>query len=310
MAELILIADDDLDVASAVEVNLALEGYEVEVAHNGIEALDRARKVQPGLVLLDVVMPGLDGFQVCEALRADPRTLNAAVILLTAKSVATDKLRGFAAGADDYIVKPFEPAELVARVRSVLRRGNQMRDLSPLTRLPGNFRIASELERLVAQPDAQFAVLYADLNDFKAFNDYYGFLRGDEVIKFTARVLTSALAAHKSEHNFAGHVGGDDFVLITHPSVAEAVCVDIIRCFDQGIAGQYDPADVERGYIEIADRRGEVHRYPVTSIAIGVATTTQRPIRTQWEASAIATEVKGHAKRLGSSAYEVDRRGG
>lgn len=308
MSELILIADDDEDVASAVEVNLQLEGYEVHLAHDGIEALEQARKVQPDLILLDVVMPGLDGFEVCRQLRADPRTMNSAVILLTAKSVASDKVHGLTAGADDYIVKPFEPAELVARVRSVLRRANQMRDLSPLTRLPGNFRIAGELERLVAQPNAEFAVVYADLNEFKSFNDYYGFLRGDEVIKFTAKVLTEALAANPSEPSFAGHVGGDDFVLIVHPDVAEPISNAIIEGFDSGIAALYDSGDRERGTIRVTDRRGEIHEYAIVSIAVGVAQTTNRPIRTQWEASAIATEMKSHAKRLRRSAYEIDRR--
>lgn len=308
MSELILIADDDEDVASAVEVNLQLEGYEVHLAHDGVEALGQARKLQPDLILLDVVMPGLDGFEVCRQLRADPRTMNSAVILLTAKSVASDKVHGLTAGADDYIVKPFEPAELVARVRSVLRRANQMRDLSPLTRLPGNFRIAGELERLVAQPNAEFAVVYADLNEFKSFNDYYGFLRGDEVIKFTAKVLTEALAANPSEPSFAGHVGGDDFVLIVHPNVAEPISKAIIDGFDSGIAALYDPDDRERGTIRVTDRRGEVHEYAIVSIAVGVAQTTNRPIRTQWEASAIATEMKSHAKRLRRSAYEIDRR--
>jgi diguanylate cyclase (GGDEF)-like protein len=308
VSELILIADDDPDVASAVEVNLQLEGYEVHRGHDGIEALEQARKLQPDLILLDVVMPGLDGFEVCRQLRADPRTMNSAVILLTAKSVASDKVHGLTAGADDYIVKPFEPAELVARVRSVLRRANQMRDLSPLTRLPGNFRIAGELERLVAQPNAEFAVVYADLNEFKSFNDHYGFLRGDEVIKFTAKVLTEALAANPSEPSFAGHVGGDDFVLIVHPDVAEPISKAIIEGFDSGIAALYDSDDRERGTIRVTDRRGEVHEYAIVSIAVGVAQTTNRPIRTQWEASAIATEMKSHAKRLRRSAYEIDRR--
>lgn len=308
MGELILIADDDADVASAIEINLQLEGYDVRVANDGQEALELARKLQPDLVILDVVMPHRDGFEVCRALRADPRTLNAAVILLTAKTMSRDKLEGFSAGADDFIIKPFEPAELVARVRSVLRRASQMRDLSPLTRLPGNFRIASELERLVAQPDAEFAVLYADLNDFKSFNDHYGFLQGDEVIKFTAHVLTEALAAHPSSVSFAGHVGGDDFVLIVHPSVAERVCVSIIERFDDGVVGFYDDADMQRGFIEVADRRGETHEHPPVSIAIGVATTERREIRSQWEASVLSTEMKSHAKQRGRSAFEIDRR--
>jgi DNA-binding response OmpR family regulator len=308
VGELILIVDDDPDVASAVEINLELEGYEVLKARDGREALELARRVQPDLVLLDVVMPQADGFEVCRALRADPRTMNAAVILLTAKSLSNDKLTGFAAGADDFIVKPFEPAELVARVQSVLRRASQMRDLSPLTRLPGNFRIASELERLVARVDARFAVLYADLNDFKSYNDYYGFLRGDEVIKFTANVVTEALAAHPSEPSFAGHVGGDDFVLIVHPEVAERVCQFIIRAFDEGIARYYDDDDAARGYVEVEDRRGDVHRHALVTIAIGGATTDRREIRSQWEASVISTEMKSHAKRRGGSAYEIDRR--
>ena len=117
VAESILIADDDYDVATAVEINLQLEGYEVHVAHDGREAVEMAAILQPDLVILDVVMPHMDGFQACEAIRNDPRTQNSAIIMLTAKSVAADKLTGFGAGADDYIVKPFEPAELIARVR-------------------------------------------------------------------------------------------------------------------------------------------------------------------------------------------------
>lgn len=308
MAEIVLIAEDDPDVASAVEVNLQLEGYEVHIAADGCEALERARRLQPDLVILDVVMPGLDGFEVCEQLRADARTRYAAVIMLTAKGIAGDKMRGFAAGADDYVVKPFEPAELVARVRSVLRRATQMRDLSPLTRLPGNFRISSELERRVSEPGGEFAVLYCDLNDFKAFNDYYGFLRGDEVIKFSARVLTEALSRHQQEENFAGHVGGDDFVLLTTPDLAEPICKEIINGFDAGIASLYDPTDAERGFIDVADRQGSVHHFPLMSISIGVATTAHREIRTQWEASVIATEMKSLAKQEGRSAYAIDRR--
>jgi diguanylate cyclase (GGDEF)-like protein len=151
-------------------------------------------------------------------------------------------------------------------------------------------------------------VLYADLNEFKAYNDYYGFLRGDEVIKLTARVLVEALAIHPGEPSFAGHVGGDDFVLLCDPDVADVVCTEALARFDRAIPALYDTADAENGYIEVADRRGNLHRYLLTSLSIGVATTTQRPIRTQWEASVIATEMKAHAKRHGRSAFEVDRR--
>jgi diguanylate cyclase (GGDEF)-like protein len=307
VADVILIAADDADVATELEHSLSAEGWEVYVARNGIDALDQARKLQPSVAIVDVDLPERDGLEVCTELRRDVRTVNSAVILLGSAD-GRDKLRGFAAGVDDHLAKPVDRAELVARVRSLLRRTSQMRDLSPLTHLPGNFRIASELERLVSYPDARFAVLYADLNDFKAYNDYYGFLRGDEVIKLTARVLVEALALHPGEPSFAGHVGGDDFVLLCDPDVAEAVCTEALARFDRSIPTLYDAADAAHGYIEVADRRGNLHRYLLTSLSIGVATTTQRPIRTQWEASVIATEMKAHAKRLGHSAFEVDRR--
>lgn len=307
MADVILIAGDS-DDAAPLDVHLAAEGWDVYVAHDGLDALDQARKLQPAVVIAGVVMAGLDGVELCRALGCDVRTANSAAILLGRPGDAEAKLRGFAAGADDYLVEPFPPDELVARVRSVLRRANQLRDLSPLTRLPGNFRIASELEQLVTRTDVEFAVLYADLNEFKAFNDYYGFLRGDEVIKFTARILLESLATHPGDPSFAGHVGGDDFVLLCAPELAEPICRDVIARFDRGIGALYDADDAVAGYIEVADRRGNLHRFGLTSIAIGMATTTQRPIRTQWEASVIASEMKAHAKRHGRSAYEIDRR--
>jgi diguanylate cyclase (GGDEF)-like protein len=307
VADVILIAVDDADVATELEHSLSVEGWEVYVARNGIDALDQARKLQPSVAIVDAALPERDGLDVCLELRLDVRTVNSAVILLGHED-GRDKLRGFAAGVDDHLVKPIDAAELIARVRSLLRRTSQMRDLSPLTHLPGNFRIASELERLVSHPDACFAVLYADLNEFKAYNDYYGFLRGDEVIKLTARVLVEALALHPGEPSFAGHVGGDDFVLLCDPAVAEPVCVEALARFDRSIRALYDADDADNGYIEVADRQGNLRRYLLTSLSIGVATTTQRPIRTQWEASVIATEMKAHAKRHGRSAYEVDRR--
>lgn len=308
MSELILIADDDCDVAGAIGISLELEGFTVVMAADGLQALEMVRELHPDLVLLDVTMPRMNGIDVCRALRADSRTHDVSVIFLTARSMSIDKLAGFHAGADDFVVKPFEPEELVARVQSVLRRTREMRDLSPLTQLPGNRRIACEIEALVARPDAEFAVLYADLNNFKAYNDHYGFLRGDEVIKFTAQVVTGAMSQCPGVPSFAGHVGGDDFIMLCHPSFAETACQVLIDTFDAKILDYYDPADIERGFIETADRRGEKRRHPPISIAVGVASTERRPIRSQWEASVISSEMKSHAKRHGGSAYEIDRR--
>ena len=308
MPERILVVDDDRDICRSIEVILRLEGYDVRTANEGEEALAQATRLQPDLVLLDMMMPGIDGYEVTKRLRDDPRTATASIIMLTARSLPADKVLGLTAGCDDYIVKPFDPPELVARVQSALRRSRQMRELSPLTGLPGNFQIAHELERLVNEEGESFAVLYADLDDFKAYNDHYGFLRGDEAIRETGRLLTDALAHSGTSPGFAGHIGGDDFVLVSSAAKAESLAQDIVRNFDAMAPSLYDEEDRTRGFVEVADRRGVLHHYPFLSISIGIASSAVRPIRSQWEASAVASEMKAVAKRKLGSSYEIDRR--
>ena len=252
-------------------------------------------------------MPEMDGLTVLRRLRSSPATANVPVILLTAKALAEDRVRGLDFGADDYITKPFDVEELMARVRSVLRRAQQMRDVSPLTGLPGNFRISRELESRVGAAEP-LAVVHADLDNFKAFNDHYGFMRGDGVIKFCADSLLSAGGECGDPEVFVGHVGGDDFVIITDPAHVEEFCKAAIRVFDDGILDFYDTADALQGYIEVTDRRGEQRAYPISSVSMGVAANSRRKITSEWEASAIASEMKEYAKREPGSVYEIDRR--
>src|SRR5918998_5495965 len=305
--ELVLVADDDQDIVRFVEVNLRLEGYEVATAHDGEQALQGAYDVMPDLVLLDVMMPKIDGFEVCQRLRGDARTKHMSVIMLTAKSLSADKVVGLTAGADDYMIKPFDPMELVARVKSALRRSREMRAVNPLTQLPGNVQVQEEVAKRVAL-GAPFALMYVDLDNFKAFNDYYGFLRGDEAIKLLTKCAADALAKHGGPSCFLGHVGGDDFVAITNPDVAELAAKEIIECWDDKIGELYDPDDAARGFIEVKDRQDQMHRYTPTTVSIGIATNTRRPINSHWEASEIAAEMKQFAKREPRSSYAIDRR--
>jgi DNA-binding response OmpR family regulator len=309
MSEQVLVIDDDADLVRFVRMSLAREGYEVASALEATSGLRLAVESPPDLILLDVLMPDLDGLELLGQLRANPATTSVPVVLLTARTQARDRVRGLELGADDYITKPFDIDELVARVGAVLRRSKAMRDLSPLTALPGNFRIAEELHRRVAA-GRPMAVIHTDLDNFKAFNDHYGFMRGDAVIKFTANVLVAAAVETGDASCFVGHVGGDDFVAVMHPDAAEQFCKTVIDRFDDGILDFYDPPDALRGYVEVIDRRGERHAFPIVSISLGVATNLRRIFTSEWEASAVASEMKAHAKGEAGSCYKVDRRTG
>ncbi len=307
MKDRILVVDDDPDILQFVEMNLDMEGFDTQTAESGRVALEVARERPPDLILLDVMMPELDGLTVLRRLRSSPATASIPVVLLTAKALAEDRVRGLDLGADDYITKPFDIEELLARVKAVLRRAQQMRDLSPLTGLPGNFRISRELESRVSN-GTEFAIVHADLDNFKSFNDHYGFMRGDSVIKYTARVLVDSSEASGDPEVFVGHVGGDDFVAVIDPTYVEEFCKSVVTTFDQGILDFYDTADALQGYIEVTDRKGERHAFPISSISMGVATNTKRPVKSEWEASAIASEMKEYAKRQPGSSYQIDRR--
>lgn len=304
---LVVVADDDDDIISFVEINLRMEDFDVVTATDGEQALQMAYERTPDLMLLDVMMPKLDGFEVCQRLRKDPRTMNISVIMLTAKSLSADKVVGLTAGADDYMIKPFDPVELVARVKSTLRRTREMRDVNPLTQLPGNVQIQEEVAQQV-ESGAPFAVVYIDVDNFKPFNDHYGFLRGDEAIKLLSKCIYQSIGDDVQEAAFVGHVGGDDFIVIVDGDAAETTAKKIIDCWDQNIASLYDAADLARGYIEVQDRRQEVHRFPLLSVSIGIATNAHRPIDSRWEAAEIATEMKQFAKQERGSTYAIDRR--
>lgn len=305
--DLVLIADDDHEILSFVEANLQLEGYEIVIASDGEQALQLAYDRLPDLILLDVMVTKVNGYEVCQRLRSDTRTRNISIVMLTAGSLSADRVVGLTAGADDYLIKPFDPVELVARVKTALRRSKEMRSINPLTQLPGNIQLQDEVSKHIAANEP-FAMMYIDLDHFKPFNDHYGFLRGDEAIKLLARMAGDAINSHAVTKRFLGHVGGDDFIAIVEPEAAEAVAQHLLDAWDQQIPDLYDPDDYANGYIEVQDRQKRLHRFPLCTISIGIASNQERPIQSHWQASEIASEMKSYAKREPRSAYAADRR--
>jgi diguanylate cyclase (GGDEF)-like protein len=303
----ILVVDDDPFIARLLEIELRAAGYEVRTASDGQKALELVAESCPDLVLADVMMPNMDGYELIRRLRQDGRTGSLSVIMLTARGLSADKLEGFSVGADDYIVKPFDTPELLARIRNVLRRSKEMRAQSPLTGLPGNVRIEEEIEKRIASGDL-FAILYADLDNFKAFNDHYGFTRGDEAIQRSARLIQDLALEVGGQDVFVGHVGGDDFVVVCNADHATPIAERIVQVFGREALQLYDQADRERGYIEVVNRRGESQRFPFLSISIGIATTAHRQFSHYAQAVAIATEMKSFTKQTPGSSWAVDRR--
>jgi diguanylate cyclase (GGDEF)-like protein len=302
----ILVADDEDAMVLLLREALQHADYEVVVAHDGHEALERLRKDPPDLVLLDIKMPKISGFDVCRQIKSDVFLRHIPVMLLTAQVGTDNKVTGLEQGADDYLTKPFDIAELIARVRTLLRRTRLGLEANPLTRLPGNVTIETEILSRI-QKKIPFAVLYIDLNSFKAYNDTYGFVKGDEVIRETARIL---LSQSEASRGFVGHIGGDDFIILTVPEQAESLCKNVIATFDAKAPDFYTPEDRTRGYVETKDRKGVVTRFPLLSMAIGVVTNQQRPISSLGEVSKIGAEMKHFAKenKDKGSSYAFDRR--
>jgi diguanylate cyclase (GGDEF)-like protein len=194
-----------------------------------------------------------------------------------------DKVAGLEAGADDYITKPFDNLELVARVKTHLRRAKQEKSFNPLTGLPGNILIEEEIKHRVADTKRKFAVLYVDLDNFKAFNDVYGFLKGDEVIKFVAHIMNKNVKDLGNPDDFVGHIGGDDFITITTPEKLEVICRAIINQFDSTISLFYSSEDRKRGYIVTRDRTNQEIQYPFMSLSIAVVSNEKRNIENHWQ---------------------------
>jgi len=307
MTNRILIADDEKSVRQLLELVLQAQGYEVLAARNGDHLVRMAQDNIPDVILVDLMMPGLDGYEAIRQLRNDTRTAHIPMIILTARSEPNDVVSGFETGADDYITKPFNIPELLARIKGQLRRAAQPSVRNPLSGLPGNVLLAEEIKFRLKRGDP-FALLYVDLDNFKAFNDTYGFARGDRVIKLMADVIVSELRDHGDGTEFIGHIGGDDFAILTTPDKVDQICQVLIRGFDMQVRHLYDRQDLERGFLQGVDRHGVTRQFPIVSISIGGVTNRTTTYTDHEELSRVAADMKHFAKQRAGSSYAIDVR--
>lgn len=304
---IVLVVDDDEQVTRLIKRVMERAGFECVAVNDGNAAHDAAVEWRPDIILLDLMLGDITGDQILAILRADFRTRLIPVVFLTVRDSLEDKVEHLMAGADDYVTKPFVPEELIARLRAVMSRSTSARELSPLTGMSGNSDILREISRRLAQHE-RFAVLYPDIDAFKSYNDHYGFLRGDDVIKTLATIILEVLEENYSPQHFAGHVGGDDFVVLTDPNIAETLASEITRRFDAATPALYDPADRLQGWIESKERSGATLRSPLVSVSIGIVIAEPGSYASAAALAARAAEVKGVAKRMPGSKWVLDRR--
>jgi diguanylate cyclase (GGDEF)-like protein len=301
----VLLVDDSATIRAVVGQHLKTAGYDAALVDTGMDALEWLDAEHADAVLLDVNLPDIGGFEVCRRIKADPSTYHIPVIVLTSLDDAESELAAIEAGADDFITKPPNPRILAARLKMHIMRSRRERCSNALTGLPGNVLIEQEFSDRFAS-GIPFCLAYADLDDFKSYNDHFGYQRGDAVILLAGSILCSALDALGTEGDFVGHIGGDDFVVLTVPERMAAIAERITRAFDEAIPAYYDEATRQRGSFDAVDRRG--NPYTVPMMGISVVSVDNADFNSSLEMVDVITELKHEAKQSPGSVYIAERR--
>src|SRR5437660_8528508 len=238
----ILVVEDERLIARLLKETLLLEGYQVVTVLRGEDAVQYALRETPHLILLDMKLPDMDGYEVVRQLRNHPKSMHIPIIVLSELSGPADKVRAFELGADDYVTTPFHTDELLARMRTQLRRVQQ-NCLSPLIGLPGGYQVELAIKHKLASTDP-WSILYLDLDKFKAFNDAYGFLTGNDLIRLVGRICQGIVRDCGNPDDFVRHIGGDDFVVVTTPDRAQSLCRLISNAYKVESMSFYHPEDL------------------------------------------------------------------
>jgi PleD family two-component response regulator len=303
----VLVADDEDHIRRILKFQLEKHGYRVVLAENGEVALELVRRESPDLVILDLMMPKIDGFEACRRIRKNFQTAQIPIIMLTAKSELPDKIKGLQDGANDYLIKPYSNEELLLRVQNVLEWSLKQKEANPLTGLPGNRAIERELQFRI-ESKQPFAFLYLDIDNFKPYNDHYGYQKGDEAILFLNDIITEAVNSLGGGNDFVGHIGGDDFVVITSAARAEFIGRHIIDEFDKGSLILLHEEDVRKGFMEIRNRLGEIKRMPLMSLTIALVVDEEGKLKHYAQVNDIASELKQYGKGMVGSVVVRERR--
>lgn len=312
--EIYIIDDDDSSIAVFRELFKNEENYKFTNVKS--EQIDIALKNIPSLIIINEDAIKRDIIQLCKKIRQDEDNTITPVIVVSSNKDKEHRIKILNESIEYYIRKPVDEDYLFYTIKNLGRLLSINRTISPLTGLPGNVQIHAELKKRLSNKE-EFSVLYLDLDNFKPYNDVYGFLRGDQVIQYTAEVILSCVhesicrldTENISNNNcFVGHIGGDDFLAIVPYTEVDKLCQNIIAMFDHGIKKFFSDADLERGYIESVNRKGEKDAFPITGISIGAVIAEKNRFANILEISEVGSQVKHLAKTIQGSSYTIDRR--
>ncbi len=292
----LLVVEDDADIANMLKIYFSGLDYDVDVAPRGNDALEKTRQVLPHLIVLDIMLPDIDGYEVCRTLRTSTRTSHIPVIFLTQKDERSDKLQGLELGADDYITKPFDIEELKLRVQGAIRRSERESLTDPRSGLPAGRLIEEQLRRIIREES--WALMDLRISNFSTFNDIYGFVAGDDVLRFSAMLLGEIVDEHGTPNDFIGHAGGDNFIIISTTGAISNIRKTVKERFDEEVQTHYNFMDRQQGFVETTNAEGEQVKSPLMKMTMGVISPEEHRFADIRE----ITEMAAEARRLDSSA--------
>jgi len=268
----ILVVEDDFDISNMLRIYFTGQGYEVQVAPRGGDALSITRKQLPELIMLDIMLPDMNGYDVCRELRTTTRTSHIPIIFLTQKDERSDRIAGLELGADDYVTKPFDIEELKLRVGNAIMASKRQNQLDPKSGLPTGRLIEDHLRNLM-RGDKNWTYMDVKIRNFEEFTEVYGFVAGDEVVRFMSPLMSEVVEEKGTTDDYVGHPGRDNFVIVTHSPDPNSLKERLIERFNDGIQQHYSFIDRERGYILVPDGVNGEKKVDLMTLAIGSVST-------------------------------------
>jgi diguanylate cyclase (GGDEF)-like protein len=286
----LLVVEDDIDIGNMLKIYFSGMEFDVDVAVRGVDALEKTKQVLPHLIVLDIMLPDIDGYEVCRNLRTSMRTSHIPVIFLTQKDERSDKLQGLELGADDYITKPFDIEELKLRVQGAIRRSERESLTDPRSGLPAGRLIEEQLRRIIRERG--WALLDARVNHFDSFKDVYGFVAGDDVLRFTAMMIGEVVDEMGTTSDFIGHAGGDNFIVITTEAKADGIKSRLKERFDKEVETHYNFIDRQQGFVNAPAADGATAKIPFMSMSVGVVSPSMHSFADIREITELAAEAR------------------